>query len=337
MVAVPTAQDPEQQKSEQWDGRQQQLLGELFHFAQFHRRHEPADQHAAPEQGHILARLHGRHAGHAFLAKKVNDRAADGDLAAHVHEDRQYAQNDVRVFQGARARLNFPFAHVRQFDDIKHGRQRQKHQAKGEVRDFDRIRAVRTGSGKVLEDEVAADERAGGGADGIERLRQIQPARSSVLRPENSHVGVGRDLQHGESEADDEQSHQKQGIGDAGGRRPEEGAAKRGNQEANHHAVLVADAGDGIARRHGNQEIGQRTDEIRAKERKLHQHGLEIIQGERLFETGNKYVIEDRHEAPHEKEDGHDRERAAIVLAGCGMGGGGWLGGGGQAGHDVLG
>ena len=44
----------------------------------------------------------------------------------------------------------------------------------------------------------------------------------------------------------------------------------------------------------------------------LHQHRVEVIQRERFLEARDQNVVEHCHEAPHEKQDRHDREGAAI-------------------------
>ena len=90
--------------------------------------------------------------------------------------------------------------------------------------------------------------------------------------------------------------------------RPEQSAARGRYQQANDHAVLVADLGDGVAGRCGNNKIEHRADKIGAKKSKLHQHRLEIGQYESLLETRNQDVVEHRHEPPHEKQGSHDGE-----------------------------
>ena len=110
----------------------------------------------------------------------------------------RYNTSNVFVMEArAGAALNLAFTDVRQMDEIENHRQQQKDHAKCEVRHLHRIRAVRAGLGKVLENEKAADQRPDRGADGIETLRQIQPARGGSLRAEDRDVRIGRDLEHG--------------------------------------------------------------------------------------------------------------------------------------------
>src|SRR5271166_4082126 len=96
--------------------------------------------------------------------------------------------------------------------DEKYGGEKQEYDAEGDIGNLDGLRAVRTGAREVLKNEIAADERAYGRADGIECLRQIQSAGRRSLRPEYRDVRVGGDLQHCESEPHDKQSDQKQRV-----------------------------------------------------------------------------------------------------------------------------
>ena len=67
----------------------------------------------------------------------------------------------MRVSQCADARLNFAFANMRQLDREKNNRQNHKDDAKEEVWHLDRFRPVDAGFGKVLKNQIAADERPG--------------------------------------------------------------------------------------------------------------------------------------------------------------------------------
>ena len=176
----------------------------FFHFAQFHRAHETADQHATPKQRNIFARLHRSEAGHTWLAEKINDGAADRNFAADIHENGDDTEDNVRMFQRARPALNFAFADVRQMNKKENHRQHHEHDAEREIRHLDRVGTVRAGLGKVLVNQKTTDNRPDGGADGIKTLCQVQPGGSRFLRSKNGDVGIGGDLQHGKTEADDE-------------------------------------------------------------------------------------------------------------------------------------
>ena len=154
---------------------------------------------------YLLASI-ARHAGDVGLAEKIDDGAADGNFAADIHEDRQHAQNDVRIFQRADARLRIlPSPTCGRWMKKKITGQHHEDDAKNQIGNLDRFRPVRAGFGKVLKDQIAADQRPDGGADGIESLRQIQAAGGGSFRAENRHVRIGGDLQHGKAESDDKQ------------------------------------------------------------------------------------------------------------------------------------
>src|SRR6202011_1493852 len=116
-----------------------------------------------------------------------------------------------------------------------------------------------------------------GGAERIESLGQVQPARGGPFRSEDGDVRIGRDLQHGEAEADDKEGRQEKRIGEETGRGPKERATYSRDHQADHNAVLVAKPRDGIADRGRNREVEQRADEVSAEERELDEHGMEVI------------------------------------------------------------
>src|SRR3984893_1428102 len=181
---------------------------------------------------------------------------------------------------------------------------------------------MRAGADKILKDEIAADQGTKGRAERIEGLGEIQPARCGPFRPEYCHIRISRDLEHGETETDDEERDEEQRVGKESRGRPEEGAARCGNYQANNNAIFVAEPRDGIAKASGDREVKKRTDEVGAEERELDEHGMEVIEGESILEARDEYVVEDGHESPHEEQHGHDRERPAIGLAGIGPNGG---------------
>jgi hypothetical protein len=267
-----------------------------------------------PVKRHIFAGVQRGQSRDAGLAEKIDDRAADGDFAADIHENGDDSQPDVGKLQRSDLAFDLSPADVRQVNEEKNCGQDYEDPAECQIRHLDRIRPVRSGPGKVLEDQISPDQRPDGGADRIKSLRQIQPAGRGPLRSQDGHIRVGGNLQHGKPETHHKQRDQKQGIGNDGGRRPEQDTAQRGNQETEDNAILVANARNGVARRHRNHEIQQRPDKVGPEEGQLHQHRLEIIQRERLLEPRNQDVIEHRHEPPQEKEDRHDRERPAIRL-----------------------
>src|SRR5205085_3474359 len=141
------------------------------------------------------------------------------------------------------------------------------------------------------------------------------PARCGPFGPENRHVWIGGDLEHGEPEADDEKRYQEKRVGKKSRGRPEERASRGGNHQADDNAVLISEPRDRIAEAYRDGEVKERADEVGAKEGELHQHRVEVVERERILEPRNEDVVEHRHKSPHEKEDRHDREWAAIGLS----------------------
>src|SRR5207249_4797728 len=101
--------------------------------------------------------------------------------------------------------------------------------------------------GKVLKDEITADERTESGTERVESLGEIEPAGGGPFGSENGDVRIRCDLEHGEPEPDHEQRYQKKRIGKKRRSRPEKRAARGGNHQANDDAVLVSKARDRIA------------------------------------------------------------------------------------------
>ena len=85
---------------------------------------------------------------------------------------------------------------------------------------------VREFKDEELEDQEATDQRPDRRADGVEALRQVQPAGSGFLRTENGDIGIGCDLQHGEPETNDKQGGKEHRIRSRACRRPEQGTAR---------------------------------------------------------------------------------------------------------------
>ncbi|OAI43372.1 hypothetical protein AYO41_02010 [Verrucomicrobia bacterium SCGC AG-212-E04] len=206
---IPAAHRPQDEERRRRDGHEHDLLRGRPQIAQLHRAHEAAHEHATPEQRDVLAGLDFAEAGDGGLAEETYQRAADGDLAADVHEDGHDAEHHVRKAQRGDAGLDFPLAHVREVHEKENHREDQEDDAEREIGHLDRLRAVRAGASKILEDEVATDQRPDGCADRVEALREIQPARGGALGAENGDIRIRRDLQHGEAKTDDEKTRQE--------------------------------------------------------------------------------------------------------------------------------
>src|SRR5580704_12696672 len=102
----------------------------------------------------------------------------------------------MRVFKGTHARFNFAFTDMWQADEEEDCGQKQEDDAKNEIGHLDRVRAGYASLVKVLEDQIAANQRSGGRSKRIESLRQIQAAGRRAFWPKNGHIRICRDLQH---------------------------------------------------------------------------------------------------------------------------------------------
>ena len=197
--------------------------------------------------GHENARRRRRDAAQPRGAQKVDQRAADSHLAAHIHEDGHHAERHVGVFQCPRTLGDFfRVLEVGYIGEPEKNRQQHEDTRHAHIGNLRRRGAVRPRMVENRVHEVPGDLRTDRGAEGIDRLREIQSAGSSLLGTENGHIRVGRDLQHRKTQTHDEERNEKQRIGNQHRRREEPGKARCGNEQPDDHAVLVAKAIDGI-------------------------------------------------------------------------------------------
>jgi hypothetical protein len=181
------------------------VLERLAHFTQGEGPHEPPDHQTTPIKREVAAGSLFGHAPESGRAKRVHDRAANGDLAPDIHEDGYHTQHGMRVFQSAGTAANLlRVGKIRQMGELEEHSQNHEHRGKAKVGNFDRIRPVHAGMIEDLKDQPARDDGADGCAKGIERLRQVEAARSRAFRTEDRHVWIGGNLQHGKPNADDE-------------------------------------------------------------------------------------------------------------------------------------
>ena len=143
------------------------------------------------------------------------------------------------------------------------------------------------------------------GAERVEGLGEIQPARRGALRSKQTHVRVGRDLQQRDAACEYEKAGEEHAVGRHCGGRIEQERAKAGNDKADDDAVLVADRGDDASRR-------QRHDEIGAEEGELHQHDLRVVKRKQRLQVRDENVVEDGEKAPHEEDGSGHSHRDAV-------------------------
>jgi len=96
----------------------------------------------------------------------------------------------------------------------------------------------RLGSG--VEDQVSAEQGRDGGAEGVERLREVQAAGRGARGAEDSDIRVGRDPQHSNAAREDQESREEQAIGGNEGRGQEQQRAGTHDEDSRDHSALVA-------------------------------------------------------------------------------------------------
>ena len=74
-------------------------------------------------------------------------------------KDANNPEHHVRIFQRPGARFHMTFTHMRKMNEEEHRSEQHEDDAECEIGNLHRFRAVSVVTGKVLEDEVAADER----------------------------------------------------------------------------------------------------------------------------------------------------------------------------------
>ncbi|MNN16881.1 hypothetical protein D3C81_1300360 [compost metagenome] len=253
----------------------------------------------------------------------VDQEAADGHFRAHVEEDRQHAEQHVRLTQCIHQRVMAPvrllggLGQRRQAEQVDEHRQQHQGDGQADIRALHRLRfssAVSQlfGSGQRLdliaaldrgaEDQQTTEQRRQRGAQRVERLGQREPARRGLLRPQQRDVRIGRHLQHGDAGRQHEQRSKEAFVDAQCSRRPETQRADAGNHQAGDDAVLVTQP------RH--QPAGrQRHQEIRTEEGELHQHRAGVVQLEHCLQVRNQHIVEAGQKAPHEEDGGGHGQR----------------------------
>ena len=172
----------------------------------------------------------------------------------------------------------------------------QEQSAEQQVRDMD------VGGVAELGNQDASEHRGEGGAERVERLRQIQSARRAFRLTEEGDVRVRGNLQDGDTQPDDEQPCEEKSVQVHRGGGVEEGAPDSRHDQSRQNPLLVTDLVDGVAGGDGDDEIDQRAYEVGAEEAELHEHRSGAAQLEHLFQFGNQNVVHAGDEAPHEEK-----------------------------------
>ena len=225
------------------------------------------------------------------------------------------------VAEHLHACLNFAFlAEVGQRDQFEHHRKQDEGDAQTDIGDLDRIDAA-SARVKLLrsKEKDAANERRNHVAKRVQTLREIEPRWSGCLRAENGDVGIRRDLNDGDSRAENDECSKEQHILLGLRRWIEEQAADSSDDETKYKTVLVTDLVDGITLGCRDQEVGKGHQEVGAEECKLHKVRLKLREVEVCLELRDQQIVHAGNEPPHEEQrsDGHEGE--TIVSAGGGI------------------
>ena len=181
----------------------------------------------------------------------------------------------MRVFQRTRAvRDGVRVGEIRHVDQLEKDRQRDKNARHAKIRNLCGGSAVRIRPVEYRVHQVGRDQRADRGSEGIERLRKVQAAGCGPLRAEDGYVGVGRNLQHGKTQAHDEECKKEKRIRNEHGCRVKQSETDSGDQQPDDHAVFVADFVDRITGINRDEIINQRTDGVSPEKRELHERAL---------------------------------------------------------------
>ena len=284
-------------------------------FLHDRRAGKAANHHPAPQQAEIIACLLMGQIGDIGLADEIDEQVGDADFRDQIDEDGRDAEHQIAMHP-ERVLLALFLAVTR--CRIAHGGQgeagdddRQNHQydRDDDIGQDHRLRvgqpfglgqddiALRRATLRPAQDQIGAKERGEHRARRVHRLHQIE-ARGSGFRLANDRdIGVGRDLQQGDAAGDDEQHDQRHAIGGDGRRQRHARCARRHDQQPDDHRLLIADAFDQFGRRDGGEEIGDEPD-------RFDQRRLGVAQVEHAAQMRQQRVVDDRDEAPHEKQAG---------------------------------
>src|SRR5262249_52025322 len=140
-----------------------------------------------------------------------------------------------------------------------------------------------------------AEDRGEDGADGIERLGEIEPALRALSGTESGDVWIGRDLEKALAAGNRKERKQKKTVLPRRRRRKEQQRARGAEQQAGEDTFFVTNS-------FHQPSGGKRGEEITAEESNLDERRLEIGEAKRRFEVRNENIVEVDAQRPQEKE-----------------------------------
>ena len=159
---------------------------------------------------------------------------------------------------------------------------------------------------RVGQNVCARNQRRNGAAERVQRLRQRQPHRCAMLRPQDRHIRIGSCLQCRDAGTNNEYRRQKQRETHQLGGRNKQKAPYHLNEQRNDHRPLVADGFNQFRRRRREHKISE-------KERRLRQHRPRIRQIENRPQVRNKRHVQIGNETEDQKQNRDSDEWTGIV------------------------
>ncbi|MND40510.1 hypothetical protein D3C80_312500 [compost metagenome] len=269
-----------------------------------------------------------RQVGDSRLRKVVYQEATNRNFAADIYENADRAENEVAVGPCGGAFATFGFNgflfDLRQLQGCEDCRKheegnRQKHVREANCIGFFQAQRFQllTGSGGDVagccrQYQEGAEQWSNGRAERVECLSERQAAGCCFRCAEFGDVRVRGDLKDCYAGCENEERTEEQAVDAVGGCRDEEGAADRGDQQANDDTPFIGDALNQRTR-------WQRYDEIGTEEAKLNEHRLRVVQREDVLQMRNENVVQAGDKAPHE-EQRRQCNKSELIIVGAGLG-----------------
>ncbi len=198
------------------------------HFLQKRGTDEATNHRAAPVESDEAGRNFFRQAANLRLAEVVHQKTSNRNLAADVDENADRAKNQARVLPDRVVHLLADFVlsmlDRRQLETADRDRQHDQRNAQAHIRRLDgrgfmqavglqRIGRHRSdflnGLGRGAQNQQPAEKRRQESAQRVERLCQIQPARSRLRLSQHRDIRIRRHLQAGNPSRKNDQRTQK--------------------------------------------------------------------------------------------------------------------------------
>src|SRR5882724_389081 len=259
-----------------------------------------------------------------------NDEAGDADLRADIAELCEDAERKManaedledRRMGFCRSRGWFRIARLGQLCDPDEERREHKNSGDDKVGHSNSTGFANTICGYLLsrhrgefgwsvprigENKRSTEKRRDDGADGVERLGEIEAAHGGFGRAEDGDVGIGSDFQERLAASHEEKRAEEKIVNACLCRRDEKQRTGGAKKQSTKDSAFVADAAHEPAGRECREKVA-------AEKCCLNERRLKIVEGERFFEVWDKNIVEIDAEGPQEKKAG-DQEKWNCVAA----------------------